>query len=258
MRIHSFLLTITLVLLANLVASAQDRQLIKVSTYQIKSEEKAKLFDEMMAAAIDALNDYGVKNVGVFQLADAESNKDYPHLRVTVVPFDSADKMLKMGDAFTSGPNFWQDAQEYLSLEQDDKAFDRIDSTLLQAFTGMPKLAVPKGGENRLFELRVYESYSELTGVIKVQMFNDGEIELFEKVGLPAIFYGEAIAGGNLPQLTYMLAHDSTEAQKAGWQKFIRSPEWASLQKQEPYAGRKLVSKIKKTMLVATSYSQIK
>jgi hypothetical protein len=97
-----------------------------------------------------------------------------------------------------------------------------------------------------------------MTGIIKVNMFNDGEIELFEKVGLPAVFYGSAIAGGNLPQLTYMLVHDDAEAQKTGWQKFIKSPEWEALQKKDPYAGKSLVSKIEKTMLIATDYSQVK
>lgn len=254
------LLAISCFLFTCLTASAQEkRQLILVSTYQMENEESAKQFDKMMSAAVDAMSDYGLKHIGVFKLAEPDKAKEFAHRRVLITPYDSIEKLLDQGEAFQNGA-FWDAAQDYLSVGPDEAPFKRIDTMLLQAFTGMPKLVVPGTGEGkkRLFELRTYESYSEMTGIIKVNMFNDGEIELFEKVGLPALFYGSAIAGGNLPQLTYMLVHDDAEAQKAGWKKFIGSPEWAALQKKDPYAGKKLVSKIEKTMLVATDYSQVK
>ena len=254
-------LALTLVVLATLsttLVAQQDRQLIVVRSYQIKTADKAELFDSMMESAVKVLDDHGVSPVGVFKLAKPEG--EYPHKRVTIAAYDGIEKLLSQGEAFQGGGNgFWNASQDYLQLEPNEKAFDRIDSMMLHAFTGMPKLEVPgESKEGRLFELRTYESYSELTALIKVKMFNEGEIELFEKVGLPAVFYGSAVAGGNLPQLTYMVVHDSPQAQKEGWQRFIKSPEWAALQKAEPYAGRKLVSKITKTMLVATDYSQIK
>lgn len=251
--------TFFLVLAATAFAQS-ERQLIQVSKYQMETAEQAAKFDAMMPAAIKALNDFGVKSIGVFKLAEPDKAEQFPHMRVTVVAFNSLDQVANQGQAFEGNYDFWDGAQDYLTAEPDAKPFNRIDSVLLHAFTGMPKMKVPGSGEGkqRLFELRMYESYSELTGVIKVQMFNDGEIELFEKVGLPAVFYGSAIAGGNLPQLTYMLVHDDAEAQGKGWKAFIDSPEWKSLQQQEPYAGRKLVSKIEKTMLVATDYSQVK
>ena len=45
-------------------------------------------------------------------------------------------------------------------------------------------------------------------------------------------------------------------ARMEGGRKYRESNK--ALQQKEPYAGKKLVSKIKKTMLVATDYSQIK
>jgi hypothetical protein len=247
--------------IANLTASAQEkRQLILVSTYQIENEEIANQFDSMMEAAVDAMSKYGLKHIGVFKLVEPDKANDYSHKRVVITPYDSIGKLLDQGDAFEGNGEFWNLAKQYLMAQPDAAPFKRIDTTLLRAFTGMPQLAVPGPGKGkkRLFELRTYESYSEMTGLIKVAMFNDGEIDLFEKVGLPAVFYGSAIAGGNLPQLTYMLVHDDVDAQKAGWLKFVKSPEWEALQKKDPYAGKKLVSKITKTMLVATDYSQIK
>lgn len=243
-------------------ANAQStRQIIQVATYQMESDQQAEKFDAMMPAAIKALNGVGVNMIGVFKLAEPESDKAFPNLRVVITPYKNLEQRLaSQNDAFKDNGEFWDAAKDYLSAEPDAKPFARVDSVMLHAFEGMPEMKVPGTGEGkkRLFELRTYESYSELTGIIKVQMFNDGEIELFEEVGLPAVFYGSAIAGGNLPQLTYMLVHDDAQAQKIGWQRFIKSPQWASLQQKEPYAGRKLVSKIKKTMLIATEYSQVK
>ena len=41
----------------------------------------------------------------------------------------------------------------------------------------------------------------------KIRMFDEGEIAIFRKVGMIPVFFGEALAGRNLPQLTYMLAY---------------------------------------------------
>ncbi len=129
---------------------------------------------------------------------------------------------------------------------------------LLLAFTGMPRLTVPGSGEGkqRRFELRTYKSENELQAFLKLKMFNEGEIELFKKVGLPAVFYGEALIASNLPQLTYMLVHDDEEAQQKAWQTFIGHPEWKALSSEEQYQIIKL--QITKHMLAATEYSQIK
>ena len=258
----SFPTTVAFILLFFAATSfaQSERQLIQVAKYQMETAEQAEKFDAMMESAIEAMNDYGVKNIGVFKLAEPEKAEKFPHMRVTITPYKSLDQLMNQGAAFEGNYEFWEGAKDYLMAEPDAKPFQRIETTLLQAFTGMPKLEVPGSGEGkkRLFELRMYESYSEMTALIKVNMFNDGEIELFEKVGLPAVFYGSAIAGGNLPQLTYMIVHDDAEAQKKGWKAFIQSPEWKALQNKEPYAGKKLVSKIEKTMLLATDYSQVK
>lgn len=260
LKVTSTLLTLVF-LFASTALAQSKRQVIQVSKYQMETQEQADKFDAMMKPAIEALNDVGVKNIGVFKLAEPKKAKDNPHMRVVVAAYKNLQQRIDSEqEAFMGNQSFFSAAEEYLTAEPDEKPFNRIDSMLLYAFSGMPEMKVPGSGEGkqRLFELRTYESYSEMTAIIKVEMFNDGEIELFEKVGLPAVFYGSAVAGGNLPQLTYMLVHDDQAAQKTGWKKFIKSPEWEALQKKDPYAGKKLVSKIEKTMLVATDYSQVK
>ena len=129
---------------------------------------------------------------------------------------------------------------------------------LFQSFKGMPQLKVPgqAGDSPRRFELRTYKSENEVQGKLKVQMFNEGELDLFKKSGLRPIFFGEGVAAGDLPQLTYMLVHENKQAQDETWKKFIDDPAWKSLKSEEQYQVIKL--KITKSFLEATSYSQIK
>ena len=143
--------------------------------------------------------------------------------------------------------------------DRSDPNYSRIDSSLLRAFEGMPELklpAKPKDKAGRHFEIRTYESHSIVKGMLKVEMFNKGEIELFAKVGLNAVFYGEAKVAKNLPQLTYMLVYDSEEARKKAWKAFLDSPEWNEMKANERY--KDTVSKIHSRFVVATDYSQIK
>lgn len=69
------------------------------------------------------------------------------------------------------------------------------------------------------------------------------------------VFYGEAITGANLPNLTYMIAYKNMEERKAAWGRFSKHPDWQILKKNERY--KDTVSKIVQKYLVPASYSQI-
>ena len=90
------------------------------------------------------------------------------------------------------------------------------------AFAGMPRIKLPVCSVQRprLFEMRTYESHSELKALKKVEMFNAGEIESMRHVGLAPVFYGQALIGPGLPHLTYMLSAESEEAHKKHWTAF--------------------------------------
>ena len=62
------------------------------------------------------------------------------------------------------------------------------------AFKGMPQVERPITSTDRIFQLRIYESPSVITGQKKIEMFNDGgELEIFRKDG--SSFLVEPIAG---------------------------------------------------------------
>src|SRR5205807_1593371 len=114
-------------------------------------------------------------------------------------------------------PQYREVAREYLNASKDHPAYARIDSWLHMAFAGMPKLELPRLSrekEKRIFEMRTYESHSELKALKKIQMFNSGEIEVMREVKLNPVFYGQALVGRDLPHLTYMLCGEDKEAHK--------------------------------------------
>ena len=151
-----------------------------------------------------------------------------------------------------------QGAQDYLQSPKTNPGFERIDSWLMLAFAGMPKLEQPdysRDKKSRLFELRTYESHSEVKAVKKVEMFNSGEIELMRQVGLGPIFYGQALIGRDLPHLTYMLSAESEEAHKKHWDAFGKHPTWSKMKDDPQYADT--VSKIANHFLIPTAYSQV-
>ena len=108
--------------------------------------------------------------------------------------------------------------------------------------------------QDRVYELRSYESATEDYHIKKVDMFNaGGEIELFEKLDFNAVFYGQVISGAKMPNLMYMTTFSDEDSQKAHWDAFVNSPEWSTMKVLTKYANT--VSHIDKYLLYPTDYS---
>src|SRR5205823_3238066 len=97
-----------------------------------------------------------------------------------------------------------------------DPSYVRVESSLMAAFEGIPKLEVPEK-KSRIFELRTYESHSKKANKKKIEMFNKGEIAIFRRAGLQPVFFGETLTGTKLPNLTYMLTFENIAAHDKNW-----------------------------------------
>ena len=236
-------------------AGTPAREYYELRVYRLKAGADHALLDAYIEkAVIPALNRLGVKPIGVFTEIDPKDGpalyvlSTYPLLEVfgTVTARLSADAEYQKAGA------------EYLNSPKTNPAFERIDSWLMLAFAGLPKLELPaycREKKARMFEIRTYESYSELKALKKVEMFNAGEIDLMRDVGLGPIFYGQALMGSNLPHLVYMVSAENKEAHKKHWDAFKAHPTWDKLKNDPQYADT--VSKIVNRFLVPTAYSQI-
>jgi len=241
-----------------------NREYYELRAYRLKTGANQELLHTYIEkAAIPALNRLGVKPVGVFVQQERTGAPDPTELRdastvLVLRTYPSLEVFATATAGLSADPEYQKAGAEYLNAPKASPAFERIDSWLMLAFAGLPKLELPaycKEKKARMFELRTYESHSELKALKKVEMFNAGEIDLMRQVGLGPIFYGQALIGSNLPHLTYMVSAENPDAHKKHWDTFRASPIWDKLKNDPQYADT--VSKIANRFLVPTAYSQI-
>lgn len=240
-------------LLAN--AAKKKQEYYELRVYTLKNDLQQRLVELYYKdAAIPALNRQGAKNIGVFtELQPEQHTKLY-----VLITFPSVEDFSDMDLKLAKDIAYQQAATDYLTATAEEPAYDRIQSSLLKAFSGMPNLVAPDTNKDRIFELRRYESPSEYAGKKKIEMFNEaGEIDIFKKTGLTPVFFGEAIIGEARPNLTYMITFDNMEAHDAHWKAFGGDAEWKKISSMPEYADKKIISKITRTFLKPTTYSQI-
>ena len=139
-------------------------------------------------------------------------------------------------------------------------AFVRVESSLLRCFDRMPRPNTsPKtsGAPARVFELRTYESQSFLTLARKVEMFNNGEMQIFERLGFRPVFFGETVIGPKQPNLMYMLSYDDLAARDKLWQAFINDPEWKKLSSRPELNDSQIVANISNVIVAPLAFSEI-
>jgi len=245
-------------------AGGQAREYYELRVYRLKNAADRALLDAYLSKAlIPALNRQGCKPVGAFVQQEragkpASTEVNDPLSVVLLIPYPAMHKYPATLAAVNADAEYQAAGAEYLQSPKTRPAYDRIDSWLLMAFAGMPKIELPeycRERKPRMFELRTYESHSEVKALKKVEMFNSGEIQLMRDLNMAPIFYGQALIGGNLPHLTYMLSAENPEAHTKHWDAFKTHPTWDKLKNDPQYADT--VSKITNRFLVPTPYSQI-
>ncbi|MCF7788000.1 MAG: NIPSNAP family protein [Prosthecobacter sp.] len=232
--------------------SGAAREYFEIRKYTLKSPEKQGLLDAYLKdAAIPALNRLGVSNVGVFVPEKPETKA----VVYVVLRYSSLDQFAKSTELL-SDTALQQQGAAYLDAPAADAVYERVESWLTKGIAGMPAMAVPAKG-SQVYQLRIYESPSEKTGKKKIEMFNIGELEIFQRSGLNAVFFGETIVGPLMPNLTYMLSFSDAAAKDQAWNTFRVDPEWTKLKTTPGFTDKEIVSRITNIVLVPTPYSQI-
>ena len=232
-----------------------------LTQFSFDSMAKQEAFDEFLSkAAVPAMKRAGVVRVGVFRRLKADNpnlkmEADSPDLTVLTV-HKSLECAAGLLDRMSQDEAYLAAGEKILMAPKSDPAHTRFENSLMLAFDGMPKLEVPSTKDSRVLQLRIYESHSIERHFKKVDMFNEGgEIEVFRKTGLNPVFFGQALIGSKLPNLTYMLGFDDIEAMGTGWKAFLKAPGWDALKKDEQY--KDTVSNITNWVLRPTAASEI-
>jgi len=91
-----------------------------------------------------------------------------------------------------------------------------------------------------------------------VGMFNNGEMHIFERLGMRPVFFGETIAGPKQPNLNYMLSYDDLAARDTLWRAFGNDPEWKKLKSQPGLSDPEIVANISNVILRPLGFSTIR
>jgi hypothetical protein len=226
-----------------------SREVYELRVYEMRWSQ-APLDEYISKVYIPFLNRMGVKKVGAF----SEIGKSEPVKMYLLIPYASFEEFGKISLAARNDKDLQQASSSYNKIPPEQAAFTRYESSLLLAFEGLPKLVSPAAG-SKVFELRNYEGYSDDAVTRKVKMFNEGEFDIFKRTKLNSVFFGEVLAGKNLPCLTYMTAFQDMDERNRNWKAFLEDPEWLKISKDPMYANT--VSKIYKTFLEPLPYSQV-
>ncbi|WP_027078439.1 NIPSNAP family protein [Maribacter antarcticus] len=258
--LFSWIKTTPLLLLILLVCAyinAQDKkEYYQLKTYTVKNKMQEQLVDTYLEKAfLPTLKRYGLNSVGVFKLhndAFVKADKIY-----VFIPFTSLLQFEALEDFLLKDKAHLTDGEPYLQAAHNKAPYERINSVLMRAFTGMPKM-IPVKIEGpramRVYELRSYESPTEVTYKNKVHMFNQGgEVALFNSLGFNAVFYAEVISGNAMPNLMYMTTFSNMDKRDELWKGFFSSDKWKALKEDDYYKNN--MNKADIMLLYPTEYS---
>lgn len=250
--------------------SAAARDYYELRAYRLKPDTSSAVLENYLEKAlIPALNARGLANVGVFtevevdkKAVTAKPKIGTPTAPVAIwmlITHPSLESFTQISAELNTDATVQAAAPEFFRTPKSNPAYDRVDTWLLRAFAGMPKLAIPAFSKNktpsRIFELRDYESHSEERAINKMAMFNDGEISLMQDLGMSPVFFGQALAGPNLPHLRYITCGPDLATHLGNWKKFGPDPRWVKMKDQPTYKDN--TSKNTARFIVPTAYSQI-
>jgi len=210
---------------------------------------KTKIDNFYREALIPYLNKKGVK-VGAF----GEYSQTEPPVVYYLLVYPSYAEYQSIKKEMWKDNGFLSAGKGYFETTAELGTFIRYETYLMEAFDAIPQLRMP-AKDRGLLELRTYESNNEEAAQRKIKMFNSEELALFDKVGLKSIFFGEILAGPQMPALMYMLEFKDMEERKVLWKKFGDSPEWNVLKSKTEYAFT--VSMVNKIFLLPLDYSQL-
>jgi hypothetical protein len=255
-RLICFLaIALTLVTAATRATAADDaRQYYELRVYSTKSAEQQKrIIDYWQNAAVPAYNRVGIQTIGVFtEIEDSATNSIY-----VLLPSDSFEAFGAIPAKLAADTVYQKAAADFLNAPKNNAAYDHFESTLLIAFEGMKRMALPPADKKpNVFELRNYTSASENVGLNKIKMFESGEIGVMKDVGLAPIFYSRMLVGSKMPSLMYMTSGENLDEHKKHWQAFSSAKAWKDLQA-DPQYFKDNVSKIISIILKRTAASQI-
>lgn len=236
-------------------AKQNGRQFYQLRRYRMVNGPEVKLTEDFFREAlIPAAGRMGLGPVGAFRLEVGQGAPTY----YLLIPGSSIETLAELDLLLAKDAKFLKAAAPYWNATATAPAFERLEISLLAAFSNWPKITPPSADKTkRVYQLRTYASPSIGEHVLKVKMFHAGELDIFLKSGFHPIFFGDALTGSHLPHLTYMLSFKNMAELEAKWKIFSHDPAWKKLEHGRRFGFDQIVSNINNLILSALDCSQI-
>lgn len=244
--------------------SEPAREYYEIRRYRLAgADSRLTVLAYLENALVPALNRAGIDRVGVFGV-EPPAQADEPVDPVdalslwAIIVFPTIEDFTAMKSTLEADAEYLEAAAPMYATPRQEPIYERLESWFLRAFKGMPVMELPPqtaAGEDRIFELRLYESHNEETARRKVHMFDNGEIDIMRDVDMAPLLFGELLIGEDVPALVYILSAPDMESHREHWQAFGGHPEWIRMRDMDYYKGT--VSRIENVFLRPTAFSQI-
>jgi hypothetical protein len=258
LQMYLFYFGILIFLSLNIRGQAQESpgEHYVLQIYTLATAEQETITDAYLQhGLLPALKRQQISTVGVFKWRPEV--QDSLIQRFVLYPISSPNSLDLINERLEKDDELWNNNKSFLEAPHDTPPYQRIETIYLKAFKEMSKMQasnVEGKREDRVYELRSYESPTQALFINKVHMFNEGgEVALFDRLGFNAVFYAEVLAGPNMPNLMYMTTFKNMETREHLWKAFVDSPEWQGLIN-DPYYNNN-VSKADILLLCPTEYS---
>jgi hypothetical protein len=235
----------------------KPREYVELKVYHATDSSQLAVVDRYVQSSLfPALEKAGFVKIGAFKAIDNDTAKDKRFY--VLVSLASLAQLERLNSVVDQSLTDTVTAHNYTNSAYNAPPYARFETILLRAFEGAPQVR-PSGVNGdvneRVYELRSYESATEALHRNKVKMFNSGEIELFQRLGFNAVFYGQVIAGSQMPNLMYMTTFTNKTSRDEHWKTFGSDPTWKAMSSAPEYQHN--VSKNTSIFLRPTSYSRL-
>jgi len=233
------------------------REFYQIRRYTLLNGPQTKLTESYFGdALIPALTRMGMGPIGAFRLDIGPETPAY----YLLIPGSSLEAHAELDLSLAQDAAFMKAAELFWNATAAAPAFQRVESFLLAAFAGWPRVTPPAFSVNqgkRIFQLRTYESPSNGDHARKVEMFHSGEFDIFMNAGFHPVLFGDTLIGSRMPSLTYMLSFTGMEELNAKWEVFRADPAWKKLSASPRYSFDNIVDNITNLVLSPLACSQI-
>lgn len=239
-------------------APDSPRTFLELTTWRLHNSDEGqakRVSDYLETGRFPALVRAGAKPIGAFVNL---ISPDGPYL-LTITQYSSLAAMQEVLTKLDADEAH-QKALQNLSSGP-GMPFVTIESSLLQSLAVIPEPAIPNDVASRparIFELRIYQSQSMTARQRKAGMFNNGEIAIFQRLGMRPVFIGESVIGPRQPNITYMLSFDSLAEREKHWQQFGADPAWKQLSAPPELKDAQIVANISNVILRPLPFSPVR